>query len=98
MKRAVALILISNLLALDATGQTADQKTSLPQFIRGGEAGFVVAHIEYALGNDADATSCPKGLTPAPVRDRDATANACTDPTHAGPDPQFHTVTGKTTQ
>jgi hypothetical protein len=35
-----------------------------PSFVQDGKAGFVVAHIEYALSHDADKTgACPDGMT-----------------------------------
>lgn len=35
-----------------------------PDFVRNGEAGFVVSHIEYALSQDAEETgACPNGLS-----------------------------------
>jgi hypothetical protein len=43
---------------------TAPEAQSQPSFLQNGEAGFVVATVDYALSEDASATgACPNGLT-----------------------------------
>jgi hypothetical protein len=78
-------------------------------FVQDGKAGFVVSHIQYALSKDAkDTGACPNGMTQGvklpeaasdPEADRRLYAdlikqNACGNPEAAGPDANFHTVTG----
>lgn len=42
----------------------ATRSTAISPFVRDGAAGFVVSHIKFALGPDADqANTCPTGLT-----------------------------------
>lgn len=51
-------------LALAALVGQMHQAVALPQFVRGGEAGFVVSHIEFALSHAAEDTgACPDGLS-----------------------------------
>jgi len=53
---ALGLALISPVATLQVTAQES--------FVEGGEAGFVVAHITYAVGDDASETgTCPMGMT-----------------------------------
>jgi hypothetical protein len=57
------------LLTLCGSALTASAQTS---FVRNGQAGFVVAHIEYALGRDAAETgACPDGMTKGMERPQD---------------------------
>lgn len=51
-------------LALGAGPAVADNSAMTSAFVRGGAAGFVVSHIKFVLGPDADeAGTCPAGLT-----------------------------------
>lgn len=82
----------------------AEQST----FLQNGKAGFVVAHVEYALSKDATETgACPNGMTqgakPPVAGDVKSTEryfaeyankNICGNPQAAGPDANFRTVTG----
>lgn len=56
--------MIRTLTALAALSLAAGAFAAWPDFVRDGRAGFVVSHIAYALGPDAEeAGTCPRGMT-----------------------------------
>jgi hypothetical protein len=60
---------LGGLVALASTDIALTSESSAP-FVRDGKAGFVVSHMEYALGKDAgESGACPEGMTEGMRRD-----------------------------
>lgn len=63
-------------LALAVLAGYLPQAVAEPEFVRGGEAGFVVSHIEFALSHAAEDTgACPNGMSESYQDPREVYAN-----------------------